>query len=161
KLDLALLERRLEDQPPPLRGVVRDIRAQVIDVMQGVRQMSHLIHPPVLDDFGALAAIESVAAKYQQGSGLQVQVECSDPGMRFVPAVELLLFRVFQEALTNVVKHAQASHVDVRLVREPDAVRLEIEDNGRGFDAHGYFRNPPPSAGLGLLGMRERVTNSA
>src|SRR5262249_1555130 len=113
------------------------------------------------DDFGALAAIESVAAKYQQGSGLQVQVECSDPGMRFIPAVELLLFRVFQEALTNVVKHAEANHVDVRLVREPDGGRLAIEDNGRGFDAHGYFRKPPPTAGLGLLGMRERVTNLA
>src|SRR4029077_9518967 len=107
------------------------------------------------------AAIESVAAKYQQASGLQVRVVCSDPGMRFAPVVELLLFRVFQEALTNVIKHATATRVDVHLALDEGAVRLDIVDDGRGFDAHTYFRKPPPSAGLGLLGMRERVAHLA
>src|SRR5439155_241775 len=77
----------------------------------------------------------------------------------FTPAVELLLFRIFQEGLTNVVKHAAASRVDVRLTREPEAVLLEIEDDGRGFDAHAYFRTPSPSTGLGLVSMRERVAH--
>src|SRR5439155_957506 len=73
--------------------------------------------------------------------------------------VELLLFRVFQEGLSNVVKHAAASRVDVRLTREPEAVLLEIEDDGRGFDTHAYFRAPSPSTGLGLVSMRERVAH--
>jgi len=159
KLELALLERRLGSDVGALRASVRDIGAQVLDVMHGVRQMSHLLHPPVLDDFGALAAIESTAAKYREASGLEVRVECADSGMRFVPAVELLLFRVFQEALTNVVKHAGARRVTVRFAREESGVVLEIADDGAGFDAHAYFRTPPPSAGLGLLSIRERVAH--
>jgi len=157
KMDLALLERRLPD--PALRGAVQDVRAEVVEVMHGVRQMSHLIYPPVLDDFGAIAAIDSTAAKLQEATGVEVRVECSDPGLRFLPQVELLLFRVFQEALTNVVKHAAATHVTVRLGLDAGAVRMEIDDDGRGFDAQAYFRAPPTSAGLGLLGMRERVAH--
>ncbi|HJQ84882.1 MAG TPA: GAF domain-containing sensor histidine kinase [Candidatus Binatia bacterium] len=157
KLDLGVLERKMTADAAGARGLLHGIRAQVLDVMHGVRQMSHLIYPPVLDDFGALAAIESSAAKYRDGAGLQVRVHCSDPGMRFTPAVELLLFRVFQEALTNVLKHAQATRVDVRLALEDGVVRLEVADDGHGFDARAYFRSPPASAGLGLLGMRERV----
>jgi len=156
KLDLGVLERQLGDATRP-RQLVRDIRTQVFDVMHGVRQMSHLIHPPVLDDFGAVAAIEAVAAKYRESAGLEVLLECADPGMRFTPAVELLLFRVFQESLTNIVKHASAARVDVRLAIDDGAVVLEVADDGHGFDAPAYFRSPPPSAGLGLLGMRERV----
>ncbi len=157
KLDLGVLERQLAGDPGRLRGIVRDLRTQVVDVMHGVRQMSHLIHPPVLDDFGAVAAIEAVAAKYRDSAGLEVLLDCTDPAMRFTPAVELLLFRVFQEALTNVLKHAGAARVDVRLALEEGSVVLEIADDGRGFDAPAYFRSPPSSAGLGLLGMRERV----
>ncbi len=159
KLDLALLDRQLPADAAALHGSVRNIRGQVLDVMQGVRQMSHLLHPPVLDDFGAVAAIEAIAEKYRETSGLDVRVDCSDPGMRCAPAVELLLFRIFQEGLTNIVKHADASRVDVRITREPEAVVLEIEDDGHGFDAHAYFRTPSPSAGLGLLSMRERVAH--
>jgi len=158
-LDLTLLDRRLAAEAAALHGSVHDIRDQVLDVMHSVRQMSHLLHPPVLDDFGAVAAMESIAEKHRATSGLEVRVGCSDPGMRFTPAVELLLFRVFQEGLANVVKHAAASHVDVRLTREPEAVLLEIEDDGRGFDAHAYFRTPSPSTGLGLVSMRERVAH--
>src|SRR5439155_565514 len=138
KLDLLLLERQLPADAAALHGAVRTVRDHVLDVMHSVRQMSHLLHPPVLDDFGAVAAIESIAEKYRETSGPEVRVDCSDPAMRFTPAVELLLFRVFQEGLANIVKHAAASRVDVRLTREPEVVLLEIEDDGRGFDAHAY-----------------------
>src|SRR5437870_863425 len=158
-LDMNLLDRRIAPDAATLHGSVHDIRDQVLDVMHSVRQMSHLLHPPVLDDFGAVAAMESIAEKHRATSGLEVRVGCSDPGMRFTPAVELLLFRVFQEGLSNVVKHAAASHVDVRLTVEPEAVLLEIEDDGRGFDAPAYFRTPSPSTGLGLVSMRERVAH--
>lgn len=158
-LDLALIARGLATQSPELHDGLQDVRARVVEVMQGVRRMSHLIHPPVLDDFGAIAAIESIAVKYREASGLHVQVHCTDVGVRFPPAVELLLFRLFQEALANALRHAAATRVSVLLAIEPGAVRIEIEDDGRGFDAPAYFRSPPPSAGLGLIGMRERVAH--
>ena len=156
KLDLTLLHRRV---PAELRGTVDAIRAQVIDVVQGVRQMSQLIHPPVLDDFGAIAAIESVAEKYHTVSELEIRVNAPDPTIRCAAPIELMLFRTFQEALINVVKHSGARRMTVRIALEDDVVVLEIGDDGKGFDAPAYFRKPPASAGLGLIGMRERVAH--
>jgi signal transduction histidine kinase len=142
-----------------VRGAVRDIRAQVLDVMHGVRQMSHLIHPPVLDDFGIIAAMESMAAKYREACGLDVRVESPDAGVRFTPAIELLMFRAFQEGMSNIVRHAAAKSVRVRMVHDEGTLRLELQDDGCGFDAQSYFRSPPAAAGLGLIGMRERVAH--
>ncbi len=159
KLDLALLERQLPPSQPDLHGSIRDIRAQVLDVVQSVRQMSHLLYPPVLDDFGAIAAIEAVAEKYRVTYGLEIRVDCADPTLRFASSLELLVFRIFQEAMINVTKYAEATRVQVRLALEERAIVLEIGDDGRGFDAPGYFRAPSPSAGLGLIGMRERVAH--
>ncbi len=156
KLDLTLLHRRL---PEELHGAVDGMRAQVIDVVQGVRQMSHLIHPPVLDDFGVVAAIESVAEKYRATSELEIRVTAPDPTIRCAAPIELMLFRTFQEALINVVKHSEARRMVVRVALEDDAMVLEIGDDGKGFDSRAYFRRPPASAGLGLIGMRERVAH--
>ena len=78
KLDLSLLERQLPALEPDPRVAVRDVRSQVLDVVQSVRQMSHLIYPPALDDFGAIAAIESVAEKYRATSDIQIRIECDD-----------------------------------------------------------------------------------
>jgi signal transduction histidine kinase len=159
KLDLALLERQLAPDALEPRAAVRDVRAQVLDVVQSVRQMSHLLYPPVLDDFGAIAAIESVAEKYRATTEIQIRVECPDATLRFAPALELLVFRIFQEAMINVVKYAEATRVHVRIALEEPSIVLEIGDDGRGFDAQAYFRTPSRTAGLGLIGMRERVAH--
>jgi signal transduction histidine kinase len=156
KVDLTLVQPRM---PEELRNTVHEIRAQVVDVVQGVRQMSQLIHPPALDDFGLVAAIESVAEKYRATSELDVRVAAPDPTIRCAPAIELMLFRTFQEALINVVKHAGARQMLVRVSAEEDSVVLELSDDGKGFDARAYFQKPPASAGLGLIGMRERVAH--
>ena len=156
KLDLTLLDRHVPDD---LRGTVHDIRTQVIDVVQSVRQLSHVLHPPALDDFGVVAAIESVAEKYRVASDLEIRVTTPDPTIRCAAPIELMLFRVFQEALINAAKHSGARRMLVRLALEDDAVVLEISDDGKGFDAHAYFGRPSASAGLGLIGMRERVAH--
>jgi signal transduction histidine kinase len=159
KLDLALLERQLPSGDQDARTALYGIRTQVLDVVQSVRQMSHLLYPSVLDDFGAVAAIESVAEKYRATSDIQIRVDCAESTPRFTPSVELMVFRIFQEAMINIVKYAQATHVHVRLALEERAVVLEIDDDGRGFDSHTYFRTPSRTAGLGLIGMRERVAH--
>ncbi len=156
KLDLAVLQRQMPEEP---RGTVHDIRTQVIDVVQSVRHMSHLLHPPALDDFGAVAAMESVAEKYRATSELEIRVTAPDPTIRCAAPVELMLFRVFQEALTNAVKHSGARRMLVRVALDDDTVVLEISDDGKGFDSHAYFRKPSASGGLGLIGMRERVAH--
>jgi signal transduction histidine kinase len=156
KLDLTLLQQSV---PEALRAMVHDTRAQVLDVVQGVRQMSQLLHPPALDDFGLIAAIEVVAEKYRAASDLEIHVTAPDPTIRCAAPIELMLFRTFQEALINVEKHAGARRMAVRVALDEDAVVIEISDDGKGFDSQGYFRRPPASAGLGLLGMRERVAH--
>jgi signal transduction histidine kinase len=156
KLDLTLLDRLV---PEDLRGTVHDIRTQVIDVVQSVRQMSHVLHPPALDDFGVVAAIESVAEKYRVASELEIRVTTPDPTIRCAAPIELMLFRVFQEALINAAKHSGARRMLVRVALEDDAMVLEISDDGKGFDSHAYFARPSASAGLGLIGMRERVAH--
>ncbi len=156
KLELAALGRHV---PEEQRGPLDDVRAQVIDVVQGVRHMSQLLRPPILDDFGVVAAIETVAEKYRATAELEIQVTVPDPTIRCAAPIELMLFRTFQEALINAMKHAGARRMVVRLAFDEDAVVLEIDDDGKGFDSQAYFRRPPASAGLGLLGMRERVAH--
>src|SRR6266404_3317563 len=114
---------------------------------------------PALDDFGAVAAMESVAEKYRATSELEIRVTAPDPTIRCAAPVELMLFRVFQEALTNAVKHSGARRMLVRVALDDDTVVLEISDDGKGFDSHAYFRKPSASGGLGLIGMRERVAH--
>jgi len=88
-----------------------------------------------------------------------VRVETPDAGLRFAPAIELLMFRGYQEGMSNIIKHAGAKSVRIRMGIEEGMLRLELEDDGRGFDAQAYFRSPPKSAGLGLIGMRERIAH--
>jgi two-component system NarL family sensor kinase len=99
-------------------------------------------------------ALEHLAREWQQRSGVVVDIACDDPGA--VPdAVATALFRVAQEALGNVERHAQARSLRLRLLRSEAALRLEIGDDGRGFDADALLHSP--RAGLGLTHMRERI----
>ena len=82
-----------------------------------------------------------------------------DSTIRCAAPIELMLFRAFQEAVINAEKHAGARRMVVRVALEDDTVVLEISDDGKGFDSHAYFRRPPASAGLGLIGIRERVAH--
>lgn len=133
-----------------LEGGVERLR----EVLGEVRRISHDLRPALLDHLGLARALEHLAAEWQQRSGVAVTAECSDAGE--VPeAVATALFRVAQEALGNVESHAGASQVRLSLRRVDGALRLEIADDGRGFDTQAVQRSP--RAGLGLTHMRERI----
>ncbi len=124
------------------------------EVLGEVRRISHDLRPALLDDLGLARALEHLAREWGQRSGVAVEVTCDDAGE--VPeAVATALFRVAQEALGNVERHAQARQVRLRLERRGTGLRFELEDDGRGFDADALMRSP--RAGLGLTHMRERV----
>jgi signal transduction histidine kinase len=97
-------------------------------------------------------ALERLAATFQERSGIHTAIESSLSGERLPPEAETVLYRLVQEALTNVVKHAEAGHVSIVLTRRGGGVSTVVEDDGRGFDA-GATRED----GLGLVGMRERL----
>jgi signal transduction histidine kinase len=136
------------------RAGVAQLRAIALAVHQEVRQLVHGLRPSVLDDLGLTPALERIAEEYTRSHELAVTVEAADLPTRPPVAVETALFRIAQEALTNVVKHAQAKTVRITLEALPAAVRMTVIDDGCGFHRPGARDSKD---GLGLVGMRERA----
>lgn len=126
------------------------------DTASAVRQVMADLRPPLLDDYGLLAALEMHARQFVRRAGLRVTVEGAASEPRLAPEIELALFRIAQEALTNAAKHASASCARVRLENERGSVRLSIEDDGVGF-AQPAGARAARRGGWGLPVMRERA----
>jgi hypothetical protein len=120
---------------------------------QLVRDVLTDMRPPGLDELGLLAALREHAEQVAQRSGLALQVHGAEPRPRLPPATEIALFRVVQEALTNIVKHARAGAVTISLRPEPGLVTLTVADDGAGFDGEARAM----AAGMGMASMRERA----
>jgi signal transduction histidine kinase len=129
-----------------------ELRELVVATLQDVRRLAVELRPKALDDFGLLAAIERLAETFAEHMGVEVDVESRLGDARLPTEIETALYRIVQEALTNVIKHARASHASILLVRKPRSAAAVIEDDGVGFDP-GATREE----GIGIVGMRERV----
>lgn len=137
--------------------VVRDLREMSDQAIVELRNIMADLRPAQLDDLGLVPALRWYIKQYQaRHPELQVQMVADRSLARLPTQYETVLFRATQEALTNVARHAQATQVDLILSQDDSCVRLEVSDNGIGFDTAAPPRHPPGS-GLGLLGLRERV----
>src|SRR5205823_6426925 len=154
-MDLGMLERARDLDAPTLRARLREVRDQISRLMQDVRTMSQVLRPPMLD-FGLVPTLHWFVDKFTESAEIEVRLRTPPEETRLPPPIELLLYRVAQEALTNVAKHARARHVDVELAVQDARVTLTVADDGVGFEID-RFRRTPSLAGVGLLGMRERV----
>ena len=132
-------------------AAVTAVRELVVSTLQDVRRLAVELRPSALDDFGLVAAVERLAATFREQSGIEVDLETGLGDGRLPAEVETALYRIVQEALTNVVKHAGARRVSILLTRQATRVVAIVEDDGHGFD------EGPREDGLGLVGMRERV----
>jgi signal transduction histidine kinase len=130
---------------------VDELRELVVATLQDVRRLAVQLRPKALDDFGLVAALERLAQTFSESSGIRVQLEARI-GERLPAEVETTVYRIVQEALTNVVKHAEAHEVSILLVRRDGIVTAVVEDDGGGFDPHAVRADS-----IGLEGMRERV----
>jgi signal transduction histidine kinase len=135
-----------------LRAATGRLRKLLVETLQDVRRLAVELRPKALDDFGLVAALERLAETFSEKTGIPVEVEAMLGDTRLPQEVETALYRIVQEALTNVVKHARASRVSVFLRRKDDSVAAVIEDDGIGFSAEDT-RN----GGWGIVGMRERI----
>jgi signal transduction histidine kinase len=139
-------------------GELRGITAALLDE---VRRLARGLRPSVLDDLGLAAALEHFAAEYTHAHGIAVDVVAPDLALARLPAeVETALYRIAQEALTNVLKHAAAKAVSLVVRRESSGVHLTVEDDGRGFDSDALLQAPGRASagqGLGLVDIRERA----
>jgi signal transduction histidine kinase len=148
-LGLKPLEDALEKEEN--RAAVAELRALVVATLQDVRRLAVELRPKVLDDFGLVAALERLAESFAEQTGIAVDFESRAGRKRFPAEVETAIYRIVQESLTNVVKHAHARRVSILLTRRDRALSAVVEDDGAGFD-------PAAAAdGFGLEGMRERV----
>jgi len=151
KMDLAWLAGRLPQRNVQMLKRIRSTRQLADSMIQSIRRISTELRPAVLD-LGLAAAVEWQVQEFQARSGIQCKVRLLTHEV-FAPDVSTTLFRILQETLTNVARHAKATRVEVVKQKRRDRVVLMIRDNGRGFDEE----NPSVSKSLGLLGMRERA----
>jgi len=129
---------------------LREIHETVQSTLEKVRSLSQALHPVVLDDAGFEGAVDAYLPRYEKQTGIAIRYEKSGAGRELDRGIEIHLYRVLQEALNNVARHSKSRTATVRLSFRPDAVVLEVEDEGVGFGA----RN---GQGMGLVSMRERA----
>jgi two-component system sensor histidine kinase UhpB len=144
------LGRAARDMPEPSRERVLEAQETARDSLEEVRRIARRLRPEALDDLGLASALLVLGERVAEHSELEVEVHVQ-PGLPdFSGDVELVLYRVAQEALTNVARHARASRAMVRLELTSGRPRLEVDDDGQGFSGHGH-------EGGGVRGMRERA----
>lgn len=153
KMDLVWLAKRMPDEPSFLREKMVDMASLIDHTTEATRRVLSELRPALLDNLGLGAAIEWQTEEFGERSGIEVEIYGSEEEPLLHPNLASALFRIFQETLTNVARHAQASKVVVRLQVEQEEVVLTVQDNGRGITRE----QVEDGESLGLLGIRERV----
>lgn len=155
-INLDLLEPLIHEPNEALYRALDRIRTLTQRTLDTVRALSHDLRPTILDDFGLAAALRWFAEEFELTFGVPVHIEVEDTREALNPDLQLTLFRIMQEALTNSGKYAQATAVRVSLAFEKGHAVLRISDDGRGFDPATVL-GPTRQGGLGLYGIRERA----
>lgn len=153
-MSLGSAEASLPPELTAIRGQLAEIEDLSSRTLEGIRRLMADLRPTLLDDLGLVPAIRWYAETHLARAGVQPGVEVIGPRRRLSSSFETALFRVVQEAVTNIVKHAGASQATVRVEFNPGSIATTIEDDGRGFDV----AERRDGSGFGLLGMQERVT---
>jgi two-component system NarL family sensor kinase len=143
------------DQCAAAQGVFEHAAEQLNNVLGEVRRISHNLRPALLDDLGLAAALSHLAEEFRLSSEVPIDFSAEGSTEDLPEVANTVLFRIAQEALTNIERHAGASHIDIRLTGAERAVTLRISDNGHGFDADGIAVHP--KRGIGLRNMMERM----
>jgi len=144
---------RSTEIPKRLEG----LRDRTNDILLRVRSLSQALRPPMLEDLGLIAAFHELTDDLENQHGINAQFNTQGTARRLLPDVELALFRIAQEALSNVWKHSQASKCLVNVEFKRDKIKLIIKDNGKGFELNTVGDNSDSSVKLGLIGMQERA----
>jgi PAS domain S-box-containing protein len=146
-----------EQVRPELRSPAQEILQLVQQLTQELRTMSYLLHPPLLDEIGLAAALNWYVQGVTERSKIDINLSISEDMGRLPPELELILFRLVQESLTNVHRHSGSKTASIRVTREDDHVSLEVQDRGKGISRERLTEIQTQGAGVGIQGMRERV----
>lgn len=163
KIDLHKLGRQAPNSACPPENQSKDYLSECLRLVElclaETRTLSHLLHPPLLDETGFISAAHWYIDGFSKRSGIQVQRELPESRIRLPRAIELVLFRTLQEALTNVYRHSGSKVASIHLGVTADSVVLKISDRGRGMDPAMLhkFEERGVGVGVGLSGIRERI----
>jgi signal transduction histidine kinase len=147
---LGAMLQRATRRAPQIAEDLQEVQGIVQSTLEKVRTLSHALHPVVLDEAGFESALDVYLPAFERQNGIAIRYEKTGASRELDRELSIHLYRVMQEALTNVARHAGTNSAAVRLLFEPDRVTLEVEDNGVGF-------GPKRGRGMGLVSMRERA----
>jgi len=156
-IGLRMVEEVLPEDNIEVRQRLDSITDLAHQTLNEVHNMAIRLRPSVLDDLGLSAALRSYAKEFSQNTGIKVDLQLLAMSMRLPPEMETVLYRVIQEALTNVARHAEAENCRVTLRRKDHMIQGIIEDDGKGFDPEQVMLSEEKGRGLGLHGMKERI----
>jgi two-component system NarL family sensor kinase len=159
KFRLQAVQEQMVTLDPALRENSERAKNLLERAIKEVRLISQNLRPSELDDLGLLSAVRSACAEFQERTGVPVVLENTGFPERLTPEVELPFYRLVQEALTNIEKHAQASRVELSLSAESGLLELILRDDGRGFDPEKLTERPDGKPGFGMENMRERAVS--
>ncbi|OJV29137.1 MAG: hypothetical protein BGO32_07520 [Bacteroidetes bacterium 37-13] len=153
KMDVHWLEKKITNQDENTKNHIQEILSNIDDTVKIVRKIASSLRPGILDDLGLVAALEWLTIDFQKRTGITSVFTCNIETAKVAHNISIVLFRVFQESLTNIIRHANATFVKAELTIEPTQITLTISDNGKGFNTAKVNQKNT----LGILGMKERV----
>ncbi len=159
-MSLTRIERDAKREPARLSESIKDAQDLIQNLTQEIRTTSYLLHPPMLDENGLLSALRWYIDGLTERSGLNIELNIQEDLGRLTPEVELAIFRLVQECLTNIHRHSGSKTATIRVVRESDKIRAEVQDRGKGISQDRLAEVQSRGVGVGLRGMRERVRQS-
>ena len=142
---------------PDVQSLAASLEQLTSEALESVRRLALELRPPALDDLGLIAALGDLAQRFGESMGIAIDYEHRGQRGRLPSDIELVLYRVAQEALTNAQKHGHPRRVWIDLDRAADDVTLSIRDDGRGFEPGAVVASDGRGLGLGMFGMEERV----
>jgi signal transduction histidine kinase len=158
-VNLAYLRRLVTDLKPEAQTIITESVTLAEQVLQQIRTLSYLLHPPSLDEAGLASALRWYVEGFTKRSGIQVEIEITATVGRLPLDIETTLFRITQECLTNIHRHSGSSVAAVRLIKDGQNVSLFVKDEGSGMmdESAGKTLDSVQSLGLGILGMSQRL----
>jgi PAS domain S-box-containing protein len=159
KFNVEILEDAANLQADEDRRRMKEIKSLLDNAMAEAREISYNLMPSVLVDFGLVPAIQFLGEQFSKRNHLDVRVHVSGVESRLDPSIEVGLYRIAQEALTNITKHAEAGIVNIQLLGDSKSIRLIVEDDGKGFVINRLEPRKDERHGMGLVSMRERAAS--
>jgi PAS domain S-box-containing protein len=157
KLKIGSLKKKIQSDRADMKEDFENTQTYIDQIIENVRRLSHDLSPTILEDLGLDAALRLLLKEFANHSGISVKMDDSIIDQHFSPESQVMIYRIFQEALTNIEKHAEASRLFISIKEKSGRVEFRIEDNGKGFNVQQPRSKSNPERALGLTAMDERT----